>query len=162
MKDLRFLCQLDENERVVRILRLHASELWLSVLPWGMALCGVSFFLFFLLRGGALGIALAVALVLASVYGILHGFARWDGTAFALTNKRLIVLRRHQLWSRSVEEILLAEIRHVEARKRGTWRRLFKLSHLVVKGGQNQSFAMRSVSNADRFVEALKEARKML
>lgn len=162
MKDLRFLCRLESEESVVKILRLHASELWLSVLPWGIILCSVSFFLFFLLRGGWLGAAIAIALVLASLYAILRGFALWDGTALVLTNRRLILLRRRQLWTRSVEEIPLADIRHIEAHKRGSWRRFFRLSSLMVRGGQNQSFQLPSVSNVDRFVESLKEARKML
>lgn len=162
MKDLRFLCRLEPEESVVRILRLHASELWLSVLPWGIVLCVMSFFLFFLLRGGWLGAGVAIALVVASLYGILRGFALWDSTALVLTNKRLISMRRRQLWSRATEEIPLADIRHIEAHKRGFWRRFFRLSNVTVRGGQNQSFSLPSVSNVDRFVESLKEARKML
>ena len=162
MKDLRFLCRLKEDEIVQKIVRLHASELWLKELPWGIVLCIVSFFLFFLLRGGWIGILLAVVLVLASLYGIFQGFACWDGTALVLTNKRLLLLRRKRLWSRTVEEMPLSETRHVEARKRGSWRRIFALSSITVKGGQNQQFSLRSVTAADQFVESLKETRKML
>lgn len=162
MRDLRVICRIQPEERVLNILRLHSSTLWLSVLPWGVVLCVVSFFLFFLLREGAFGAAIAVLLVVVSVYGVIRGFALWDSTAFVLTNKRLIALSRRQLWSRTVEEMPLAEIRQIEARRRGTWRRLFKLSSITIKGGQNQQFQLPSVSRVDRFAEALKEARKML
>ncbi|MFO0765085.1 MAG: hypothetical protein U0487_03525 [Patescibacteria group bacterium] len=162
MRDLRALCRIQPEETVLCILRLHHSALWLSVLPWGLLLCGVSFFLFFLLRGGAFGAVVAGLLVSVSVYGIVRGFALWDGTALVLTNKRLISLSRRQLWSRTCEEMPLADIRQIEARRRGSWRRLLKLSTITIKGGQNQQFQLPSVSGVDRFAEALKEARKML
>lgn len=162
MRRIRTLCQLGQDEVIQKYVRHATTWLWLRVIPRGIVLCFLSFFLFFLTRFGALFSLLVGILALWMVYGIVSAFIIWDSQALVLTNRRLLFLRRPQLWVLQIQELSLNHVQAIEVIQSRSWRRWIGWVTLRIKGNRNMVFELHAVTGAKPFVDAFTEAKRMV
>jgi len=129
---LERLLGLKEEERLVMVARAAVVTVVPAFFLAAILIGAVGFFLTPILRLEVLGyVIIGVVSVLALAIG-LGQLMRWRGTALALTERRLFVVRRSGLFERNVAELPLSKISAVSYQVKGLLPTVFGYGTLLV------------------------------
>jgi hypothetical protein len=159
MLSVRDLIQLQEGERVVAVVRRHAS----SVIP-GFAMAGLLiavpfFFLFPLVRLGFIGAVIISLSLAAGLFFALKTLLMWDTNALVSTDRRVVIVRQKGPWDRQVTEWPLYGL-SITVERKGMFDSLFRTGTLSMLGsGASTPVFVSGVAKPDEIAAMLQKAR---
>lgn len=154
--------QLNAQERVQSIVHIHVAYLWSKLLLAALFLVVPFFFLFSLLRGGAIGLTVFFLLTGVGVLMALRSFFLWDAQVLVLTNQRVVYVVQKNLWHRIVSEVLLETIRDLQWEQANVFERLLHCGTVRIKTGASSMPDMTAprIPGPEELVRAIKELRE--
>jgi membrane protein YdbS with pleckstrin-like domain len=155
---LERLLGLKEEERLVMVARAAVVTVVPAFFLAAILIGAVGFFLTPILRLEVLGyVIIGVVSVLALAIG-LGQLMRWRGTALALTERRLFVVRRSGLFERNVAELPLSKISAVSYQVKGLLPTVFGYGTLLVATAASENpLAMSRLPHPDRLQAIIAE-----
>ena len=159
MLSVRDVLQLQEGERVVAVIRRHAS----SVLPGfgaaGLLIAIPFFFLFPLVRLGFIGAAVISLFLAGGIFFALKTLLLWDANALIATDRRVVIVRQKSPWDRQVTEWPLYGL-SVTVEKQGLLDSLFRTGRLSMLGaGASVPAFISGVARPDQVAALLQKMR---
>lgn len=154
--------QLHPQERVHRLVRVHVAYLWSKLLLAGIFLIVPFFFLFSLLRAGAIGIVVFLFFTGLGILLALKSFFLWDAQVLILTDKRLVYVLQKSLWHRLVSEAALDTIRDLQWEQASLVERLLRSGTVRIKTGASSVPDMTAarIPGPEEVVRAIKTLRE--
>lgn len=103
---------------------------------------------------GARALGLLVTLFIVALVAIL-GFAAtivYKKSRLILTNQKLVFIRYHSLFSRSVSQLNISEVQDVSVAQHSIWDRLFKMGSITVEtAGEQNNYIFTHVDKPHKF-----------
>ncbi|MBI2416064.1 MAG: PH domain-containing protein [Candidatus Kerfeldbacteria bacterium] len=124
--------QLRPDETIVLVIREHS----ITKLPQFSLGVVVYFGNFFLLawfaRWGSKGLIVFILVLCITLLWFGRHWLLWRNDLVVLTEQRLIDVRQHGVWSKTVSEILWPQIRDVQYEQIGLWATVFKYGTIII------------------------------
>ncbi|MBU1126057.1 MAG: PH domain-containing protein [Patescibacteria group bacterium] len=138
MKEALFV-QLDTDEEVLGIVRRSLVFKWWK---WLIVLCWLllPFFFFYpLIKLGAVGFIIFIALIISAVWNTVRCRFEWVYTMFLITDRRIIDVDQHGIFNRSISELGLDDISEVVVRQ-STLQKIIGLGTILVHTNKKNHF----------------------
>ncbi len=125
--------QLEEGERLRAVIRCHAASAIPGLAGAALLIALPFFFLFPLIKLGFIGAALISISLGGGLYLALKTLMLWDANALVVSDRRVVCVRQHGLWSRAVTEWPLLGLT-VSVERRGLPDAVFRTGTLLFIG----------------------------
>ena len=154
--------QLNPNERVKSLVRVHIAYLWAKLFVAGLFLIIPFFFLFSLLHAGPIGIGVFFFFTGAGVLIALRSFFLWDAQVLVLTDRRIVYVIQKSLWHRIVSETSLEAIRDLQWEQANVVERVLHCGTVRIKTGASSipDMTAADIPGPEELVHAIKELRE--
>ncbi len=133
MLQAREVLQLEDGERLMAVVRRHASSVVPGLLGGAFLIALPFFFLFPLVRLGFIGAVIISLSLGAGLYIALKTLLIWDANALLISDRRVVSVRQGGLWNRAVTELPLMGI-GVTVERKGIADQIFRTGRLSLTG----------------------------
>ena len=159
MLSVREILQLQEGERVVAVVRRHASSVIPGFLAAGLLIAIPFFFLFPLVRTGFVGAVVISLFLAAGLFFALKTLLLWDANALVATDRRVVIVRQKGPWDRQVTEWPLYGL-SITVERHGMLDSMFRTGSLSMLGaGASIPVAISGVAKPDDLAAMLQKLR---
>lgn len=154
--------QLNAGERVQTLVRVHSAYLWGKLVVAGLLVIIPFFFLFSLLRSGAIGIIVFVVCTGVGIVLALRSFFLWDAQVLILTDQRVVYVIQRSLWHRLVSEAALDTIRDLQWEQANMIERVLHCGTVRIKTGASSvpDMTVPQIPGPEELVRAIKSLRE--
>jgi hypothetical protein len=154
--------QLNAGEKVQTLVRVHSAYLWGKLTVAGLLVIIPFFFLFSLLRAGAIGIVVFAACTGVGIVLALRSFFLWDAQVLILTDQRVVYVIQRSLWHRLVSEAALDTIRDLQWEQANMVERLLHCGTVRIKTGASSvpDMTVPRIPGPEELVRAIKSLRE--
>ena len=149
---------LEKEEVLHGVFRKHVATLVVPLILATLCIVIPFFFLFPLFRNGILGISVFSLSVLIGISVAMRAMYLWDARACVLTDRRLVLVRQEQLFSRVVTEVTYSTLRDVSWEWQGMWEHLFRMGSVQIRStSQDLPIHLDQIPHPQDVAELLRE-----
>jgi uncharacterized membrane protein YdbT with pleckstrin-like domain len=136
MFKLEYVLQLKDHEQIRMVYKRHTVTVVPMLLFAFVLIVAPFFFLFPLFGSGPAGVVVFLVFILAGLITAWRAFAMWDGSAFIVTDVRVVKAAQTGIFSRTVNEAALENVSDISWEKKGIFGYLFNYGNLNVGGAE--------------------------
>jgi uncharacterized membrane protein YdbT with pleckstrin-like domain len=136
MFKLEDVLQIKDHEQIRMVAKRHTVTVLPMLLLAFVLIVAPFFFLFPLFSTGPAGIVVFLVLILAGLIVAWRTFAVWDGSAFIVSDARVVRAAQTGIFSRTVNEAALRNVSEVSWEKKGIFGYVFNYGNLNVGGAE--------------------------
>lgn len=155
------LIQLRPREQVLEVIH----EDFVPALPWWFFLfvwvAAPFFFLFPLIRQGAVGIIFLAVMAGMGILMVLRSRYSWQRTALVVTDQRVVDISQHGFFDREIAEVNHADVEEVTYHVKGLLSTVFRYGAIYIRtSGERADFAFRRAHRPIDLNHLLNDLRK--